>query len=300
MQKTVLQTFCMLLFLTVTTASIPQAAETGKPGAQKASISLAGDYFPADNFDSVRTQISSRLPLGQIGDYRVNSKMEFGYRHTGGSTTFPEDLYRAGATISLANAKNRFELGLSSASDELFHSIDETNISLSATREVKRWQNSSLHLGMAYFSRMGFPLPVFLYTYNDEDLTCIVGVPVTSLRWRIHDMTTLVASYRPVRQASLGLEQELSPTLTLILEGAIEEDSYDIAGRADPDKSLVLEIPKATLKLEQQMSAQLSCNLTAGRTFNARFFKREGFNGKVNEVQIDNAWIAGLGLKTTF
>jgi hypothetical protein len=40
--------------------------------------------------------------------------------------------------------------------------------------------------------------------------------------------------------------------------------------------------------------------LTAGRTFNARFFEREGFNGKENEVQIDNAWIAGLGLKTAF
>ena len=291
------------LFLVLTTlifATTTQAAESSDSGRQVPSVDAAVDFLSADNFDSVMTRLSSRFTLGQISDFKISAETNLGYRRTSDNTVFPNDLYQIGMKVSAADRLNHFEAGLSSASDKPFDSADELNIHLSASREMKRWERSSLRVGLIYSNRLDYPLPMLLYMYSDADLSFMIGMPVASLRWKIDEKTTLAASYKPVRQARLAVEHNLYPTLKLQLEGTIEEDSYFIAGRSDKDRALVLEVPKVVFKANKKFSNQFDMGLSAGRSFGGRFFERKGFFDEYNKEKISDAWISGIDIKYTF
>jgi hypothetical protein len=289
-----------MLLLALATAVMSQAAESEEAGGQASSFGASISFLPVNNFDSVLTRFSGGIAFGRIGDYSIRGGTDFGYRRTRDNAVFPEDLYRIGVKLSATDRLNHFEVGLSSASDKPFDSSDELNIYLSATREIKRWDKSSLRLGLAYSNRLDYPLPVLLYNYSDSDLTFMIGVPVASLRWKLNEKTTLAASYQPVRQARLVLEHKLSQTLKLNLEGGIEEESYYLAERINKDRSLVLEVPKVAFKVNKKFFDQLDLGLSIGRTFGGRFFERKNLFDEFNKEKIAEAWVSGVEVKYSF
>lgn len=289
-----------MLLLALATAVMSQAAESEEAGSQASSFGASISFLPANYFNSVLTRFSGGIALGRIGDYSFRGGTDFGYRRTWDNATFPEDLYRIGVKLSAADRLNHFEAGLSSASDKPFDSSDELNVYLSATREIKRWDKSSLRLGLAYSSRLDYPLPVLLYSYSDSDLTFMIGVPIASLRWKLNKKTTLAASYQPVRQARLAMEYKLCPTLNVTLEGGIEEESYYLAERSDKDRALVLEVPKVAFKVNKKFFNQLDLGLSVGRSFSGRFFERKNLFDEFNKEKIDEAWVSGVEVKYSF
>lgn len=297
--RTAVQALCVYLGALTTASTSHAIGAAGAPG-QASGVEASYRLLAADNFDSSVTRLFSGLTLAPIAGYRISGEAEFGYRQTRDGGSFPRDLYRAGAKFRAAGARNRFEAGVVSASDQPFDSADEISLQLSGSREVKQWDRRFLHLGLFYSSRFEFPLPIFLYTRADPDLFYTIGLPIASVRWRASETTTVAASYRPVRQVRLAAEREISPGRTLILEGAIEEERYFLADRQDEDVALVLEVPRVGLAFHQRVNDQLNFGFSVGRSFAARYFEREGFRDEGGQENIAAAWTTRFDLKQSF
>jgi len=298
-KSTLILASCCFLGLWGIGITVPPLTHATEGRGSAPHIDLAFEVLPADNFDSLLSRATGNFGLGKLGAYRLSGDFELAHRATTGSGLFPEDLYRLGLKLGAGNRLWRFSLGLASESDEPFDSSDEISLQASASREVARWERSSLHLGLFYTTRFDYPLPTLVYTFADRDLFFMVGLPVASVSWRIDERTTLKGSYVPVRRAKIALERTLSPTWSMALEWAIDEESYLVAGRRDKDDSLVLETRTVKVRAEKRI-ALLTLSAYGGFSFDGSFFREEGFGDREDKVEFDDAWVAGANVRFAF
>ncbi len=272
-----------------------------EPGpGQDGHFEVGLDLLPADDFDSLKSRLALKHGLGQAGDYRLHGSLKLAHRQTGDNALFPDNLYSVAASLSASNRSWHFVTGIESSSDRPFDSTDEVDVRLRASREVKRWNSSQLHLGLFYSSQFGFPLPLVSYNYSGEKVTLMLGVPMARLRWVLTPNTTLKASYLPVRQFRLSLVRRLTGRLSLAVEGVIEEEDYLVADRLDKDNALVLETRTVRVHLTREVYDSWKLGIYAGYSFDNRFFEREGFGDKDNQQDFDDAWVGGLNLRMSY
>jgi hypothetical protein len=216
----------------------------------------------------------------------------------------PRNLWTLDASLSYTRKLDGDRLltltaGAGSASDKLFHGIDETQISATAVLVTKATTGDRWLIGVNFSTNRPvlnyIPLPIVAWLFDAPALHLDggLGFPFATLRWRpdsqwdavvsaIATNVTAEAGFRPVRPLRLSAGYYWSQTL------------WAPVGRADTSSRLIYDWMRAAGSAELSFG-RASVRLTAGYAFETRVFLGTGEFDSTAERQIPSSWFATVG-----
>ncbi|MFI5346451.1 MAG: hypothetical protein ACHQ51_08760 [Elusimicrobiota bacterium] len=191
--------------------------------------------------------------------------------------------------------------GAGSASDVLFHSIHETDLSLAARYELPSRERNSWVLLLNYSNNRTFlnnvPLPGFAYVMRDPDrgLTAVVGFPFALARWKPDENWSLSASVFGGSSYNLEAARRVRPA-TLYARLQREPQQWLRAGRADNAARLIYDEKDVRAGVRAPLGAGLSLDASAGWSFDRRFSEARDANRSALRAPLRNAAVIGAAL----
>jgi len=170
-------------------------------------------------------------------------------------------------------------LGVGSASDDLFHTIHETEIRSSVSYQFPSARYNSWILMLSYSNNRTFfnnvPLPGAAYLWHDPDLRldAVIGFPFLSARWRPDDDWTLSAFLAGGVDLSAEIQRRLDGRAAVYARVERQPQQWLRAGRDDYSDRLVFDEEDARLGLRARLGGGLGLDLSAGRAYGRQFFE---------------------------
>lgn len=161
-------------------------------------------------------------------------------------------------------------LGVGSASDRPFHSIDEMTANVGAFLRVPvcdgrdAWQFSLLYMSGG---AVNFPIPMAAYSWNPSDrLRVNIGLPF-SIFWQPADDWTVDLSYVPLNNVNARVTYTLAPAVRLYGGYEFLNESYLLAGRADREDRFFAFEQRLVTGLRWDVAAWATVELNGGYSF---------------------------------
>lgn len=283
-------------------------------GAQ--TFNLTGPPSP-DVFAFSSTLLPSRAdfeargsaPLGggfsaslRLGEFHFDDRLAL----FPGVAQVPRNLWTLDGSLSYARRLDgdRFltlTVGAGSASDKLFHGIDETQISATAALVTKATTGDRWLIGLNFSTNRPvlnyIPLPIVAWLFDAPALHLDggFGFPFATLRWRpdnqwdallavIATNVTAEAGFRPLPRLRLSAGYYWGQVL------------WAPAGRTDTSSRLIYDWMRAAGNAEMSFG-RVSLQLTAGYAFDTRVFLGTGEFDSTAERQLPSSWFATLAVK---
>jgi hypothetical protein len=215
----------------------------------------------------------------------------------------PEKLWNVDASAAYSHSLGErrgygLNLGLGSASDDLFHSIHETDIRASLFYRLPSLSYNSWLFLLSYSNNRTFfnniPLPGVAYLLHDPDhrLDAVIGFPFLSVRWRPDDDWTLSAALAGGVDLSAEAQRRLSERLGAYARVERQAQQWLRAGRADDTDRLVFEDADARLGLRTKLGRGWGLDVSAGRAFGRSFFEaHDALSRGTAKTSLSDCWI---------
>jgi hypothetical protein len=191
-------------------------------------------------------------------------------------------------------------LGVGSASDDLFHSIHETEIRATAFYQIPSARYNSWVFLLSYSNNRTFfnnvPLPGAAYLWHDPDLRldAVIGFPFLSVRWRPDDDWTLSAALAGGVDLSAEAQRRLTGRLSAYGRVARRPQQWLRAGRDDDSNRLVFDEADARLGLRARLGRGWGLDLSAGRAFDRQFYEaHDALSRGAAKTTLPNCWVLG-------
>ncbi len=225
----------------------------------------------------------------------------------------PSELAEVDLNISYQRLfENQHYLGvtgkLGSASDQLFHSRRETDLTLLGIWQIPAEDNRSWFIFLSYASRapaLGLdhvPLPGFAHLWlTDEGDWYMLGIPASALRVEALPGTYLNLFYLPVRNVSASITWEAHKDLTLYTAFNWENNRFWRAAREDSDQSLNIHQAKLSIGSRWSIMENLSLSAKTGKVFERSVYEAKRYSQRRdNRLQIADGWFAELKAEWRF
>jgi hypothetical protein len=189
-------------------------------------------------------------------------------------------------------------LGVGSASDDLFHSIHETEIRASAYYQLPSAVYNSWVLMLSYSNNRTFfnnvPLPGAAYFWHDPGLRldAVIGFPFLSVRWRPDDDWTLSAAL--AGGVDFNAEAQRRLTGRIATYGRVERrpQQWLRANRDDYTNRLIFNEEDARLGLRARLGGGLGLDVSGGRAFDRQFFEAHDAQSQgASKMTLPDCWI---------
>ena len=189
-------------------------------------------------------------------------------------------------------------LGVGSASDDLFHSIHETDLRATAYYRMPSLTYNSWVFLLSYSNNRTFfnniPLPGVAYLIHDPEhrLDAVIGFPFLSARWRPDDDWTLSAAMVGGVDLSLEAQRRLGERFSAYARVERQAQQWLRAGRADYSDRLVFDEADARLGLRIRLGKGWGLDVSAGRAFDRSFFEADdALSRDTAKTSLSDCWI---------
>ncbi|HEY2030896.1 MAG TPA: hypothetical protein VGH20_16985 [Myxococcales bacterium] len=223
-----------------------------------------------------------------------------------GGAAVPRNLWTLDGSLSYARKLDgdrllSLTLGAGSASDKLFHGIDETQISATAALVTKAATGDRWLIGLNFSTNRPvlnyIPLPIVAWLFEAPALHLdgSIGFPFATLRWRPENQwdallavvatnVTAEAGFRPVRRLRLSAGYYWGQIL------------WAPVARADTSSRLIYDWMRAAGGAEMSVG-RVSLQLAAGYAFDTRVFLGTGEFDSTAQRALPSSWFATVALK---
>lgn len=200
---------------------------------------------------------------------------------------FPEELSNInlglGRLHEFANGwSSMVNLGIGSASDKPFHSVDEMNVNLfgmllvPANNERDRWMFSLMYSPLG---AINFPIPGVAYAWNpSETLRVNIGLPF-SVNWKPEDRWTFSVTYVPITNVNARATFQWRERIAFFAGYEWFNEGYFLADREEANDRFLGFEQRLVTGVQWQFMARLRLDVQGGFVFD-RYFG-EGDNGLV-------------------
>ncbi len=192
-------------------------------------------------------------------------------------------------------------VSLGSASDDLFHSIHETELSITGTAMLPSGPTNAWIFLLNYSNNRSFlnniPLPGFAYMWvkPEKGLQIIAGFPFMMIGYRKGPWSASASAVGDTNQ-SLEVARRLVGRLEAYLGFEHSPEQWLRAGRDDNDKRLIYDEKKWLAGFRSPLTRVLSFDASAGRTFGRRVFEAKDASREASKLRLEQAWIFALQL----
>jgi len=161
-------------------------------------------------------------------------------------------------------------LGVGSASDRPFDSVDEVTANVGAFLRVPACDGrDAWQFGLLYMAggAVNFPIPMAAYAWNPSDRFRVnIGLPF-SVFWQPADDWTVDLSYVPLNNVNARVTYQVAPAVRLY--GAYEflNESYLLAGRPDPEDRFFAFEQRLVAGLRWDVAPWATAELNGGYSF---------------------------------
>ena len=194
-------------------------------------------------------------------------------------------------------------LGVGSASDDLFHSIHETEIRASVHYQLPSATYNSWVLMLSYSNNRTFfnnvPLPGAAYLWHDPDLRldAVIGFPFLSVRWHPDDNWTLSAALAGGVDFNAEAQRRLTDRIALYARVERQPQQWLRADRDDYSNRLVFDEEDARLGLRARLGRGMGLDLSGGRAFDRQFFEAHDAQSRgAAKTTLPNCWLVDARL----
>ncbi len=194
-------------------------------------------------------------------------------------------------------------LGVGSASDELFHTMHETEFRSSVFYELPSAHHNSWVLLLTYSNNRTFfnniPLPGAAYLLRDSDhgLEAVIGFPFLSARWHPNDDWTLSASVAGGVDFTAEIQRRLTERVSAYARVERQPQQWLRANRDDYSHRLIFDEQDARFGVRSRLGSGVGLDLSAGRAYSRRFFEgRDAQSSGVSKTTLPNCWIVDARL----
>jgi hypothetical protein len=262
----------------------------------------------------VRENFSVLLPVCQDGcnDLSLTAAghaEQFGTHGTILPTTgqpFPENLYniRFGAIYRHLFDNNWIaggSLSFGSASDELFHSIHEDTLAVSAFLRIPSGERNAWLFSLSYSptSELNFPIPGVAYIYSPSDnLRVNIGLPF-QVYYRPTDELAFTFSYMLLRTIHARAIYRVARPLRVYAGFDWSNESYFLADRPDTRQRFFSYDKRLSAGILYSLSPNLLLNLSTGYEFDRLYFEGVSYSDRGNNrVDVDAAPFLSFQIQT--
>lgn len=221
---------------------------------------------------------------------------------------FPDELWDVGVgTAARWKLENGWivggNLGLRSASDRPFNSLDETALSAGVTLRVP-WRDHFAWIGGLRYSTLGelpFPLPTVALAYEPgPHLQVVAGIPF-AVRWRPADAWELSASYALLRTIHAQVGYRLAAPLRLYAGFDWDNQRFFRHDRADTDARLSYYEKRVSAGIRWDITRTVSLDASGGYAFDRFWFEGEDYGDRhINRLDLGDGPFATLRLGVRF
>jgi hypothetical protein len=254
------------------------------------------------------------VPLYQdpCNDWSVSGHFRAEPFHTGGTILpdslrgFPDNLYAVHLGTEYRHLfDNNWIAGggvsFGSASDRLFHSINEMTVGVNTFLRIPSGERNAWLFTLSYSptSELAIPVPGVAYIYQPSDtFRAYIGLPF-QLYWRPLDDLTLTFSYMLVRTVHARATYRLSGPFRVYAGFDWSNESYFLAGRADDRDRFFYYDKRLTTGVQYSLSRNLLLDLSAGYTFDRFFFQGHSYNDRHHDrVDVGNGAFVSFGIQS--
>lgn len=292
-----MKTAALLLLLSLPLPAAAQGLGPGidpsRPEIKRSYAAFGLGYADAEGLDHRSASLGGNAVLGK----GISLESGFAVHRITRDGWLPGKLYNAGAALNYRSGRYSFSGGLRSSSDRPFYSRHETDLGLTASRELSSRGPHRLSFGLTYSSRRSFargvPFPYLLYSYRTEKFTFLAPF---SASWRPSPEYELSASYMPPKSFRAGVSRKLSDKLSLGTYYYYGTLQFDLARRPDKDYTTFIEQHNAGLSVNYTRSKDRFIRVYAGWAIRGRYY-----NGRTYDEHRDSAPIrSGLGAGLSF
>jgi hypothetical protein len=222
---------------------------------------------------------------------------------------FPESLGSVETGVNyLKKLGERRQWGASvsvgSASDQLFHSIYETEFQVTGHYLFPSRGYNAWLLLMQYSNNRTFlnniPLPGFAYMWNkpEKGLQLIAGFPFLALTYKPQPDWSAVLSVLGFTNNSAELARRIKGPVWTYVAYQRNPEQWMRAGRNDHSNRLIYDEKRTVLGFRSEIG-KLAIDLSGGRTFDRRLFEsQDATHTGAPRVNLKNGWIISVVLST--
>jgi hypothetical protein len=194
-------------------------------------------------------------------------------------------------------------LGVESASDRPFNSIDETSINTVASLRVP-WQESLAWIFGIYYSNLGefpYPLPSVALAYEPgRHLQVLAGLPL-AIRWAPTGALEFFASYYLVRNIRARASYRLMGPVWLYAGFDWDNQRYFRHDRSDTDARLTYYEKRVSAGIRWDVTRIVSLDASGGYAFDRFWFEGETYSDRnFNRLDLADGPFAMLRLSVRF
>ncbi len=269
-------------------------------GKMKHNLGYQAAFYPDQHvekqhtdFGFIQNGFSLLVPLKQDSDDELSFSVNTRHKNFNTRALFPGELwdisfgptYRhlfAGGLLGGAN------VSIGSASDEPFHSEEETVVRATGFFRLKSGERNAWLFFLTYSNNReflnGVPFPGIAYWYEPSGrLLTVVGIPFISVRARPLDDLTLSFSYFPVRSVSARASYRLFGGLRAYLEFNWRNEQHYLVDRLVDDYRLFYYEKQLSAGLRFAPHRLVAINLSGGYAFDRFYFEGEDYDDRYQD-----------------
>ena len=173
-------------------------------------------------------------------------------------------------------------LGLGSASDRPFNSLDETAVNAGLNLRVPWRESFAWNLGLHYssLSELPFPIPTVALAYEPgPHLQLVAGVPF-AVRWMPTEALEFSATYVPVRMIHTQVSYRLFAPLRAYAGFDWDSQRFFRHDRSDTDARLSYYEKRVSAGIRWDITRAVSLDASGGYAFDRFWFEGEHYSDR--------------------
>ncbi|MBS3735306.1 MAG: hypothetical protein KGY99_10355 [Phycisphaerae bacterium] len=266
----------------------------------------------------MRHRVALQVPISQDQTHEWLMTLSYGGWDIDTAATFPDTGGRFPSClhdVELGVAyRQKLENGwiwgggawVGSPADRPFHSGEEVSVAARGFLRIPHGKRNAFLAFLDFSNTRSFaaaiPLPGVAYNWvPTDDLNLVLGVPMSSIRWRPLDKLTLSARYILPRNVHARIGYQVMDSCEVYGLFAWDNEQFFRHDRPDDDDRLLFYEKRVGGGIKIDLAENVTLDISTGWAFDGFFFEGEDYGDRSdNRLTLEDGLYAGVSLSVRF